>query len=162
MRVAITAVSALLIVSAASAASANAPRGKAEDRVFAYDAQLPACDDPAVLGRIERRFNERESSVWKTNLTIKGFDRVRPTAFRPNGADLIPRRYCSARVVTSDGRHRQLSYYVVEDAGITGWHGSLFFGWVRFPTPGSFGLEWCVQGLDRHRTYAQDCRMARP
>ncbi|MGL5139369.1 MAG: hypothetical protein ACRC7G_16540 [Beijerinckiaceae bacterium] len=157
-----TILAALLLIAAIHPAAANAPRGKAEERLFAYDAQLPACDSPAVLGRIEQRFNERETSVWKTNLQIKGFDRVRATGFRPNGLDLIPRRYCSARVAISDGRHRRVDYYVSEDAGIIGWHGSLFYGWVRFPTPASFGLEWCVQGLDRHRTYAQDCRMARP
>lgn len=163
MRPMLTALSAtLLMFLSAASADANAPRGKAEDRVFPYDAQLPACDDPQVLGRIERRFNEREAHVWRTNLTIKGFDKVRAVAFRPNGLDLIPRRYCSARVATSDGRLRHVSYYMVEDAGLTGWHGSLLLGLIQFPTPSSFSLEWCVQGLDRHRTYAQDCRMARP
>lgn len=146
----------------AQASYANAPRGKAEDRFFAYDAVLPACDDPLVLGRIQQRFNDREMTVWQTTQSIRGFDRVRTVAFRPNGLDLIPRRYCSATAIMGDGRRRGVSYYVVEDAGMTGWHGSVLLGLIRFPTPASFGLEWCVQGLDRHRTYAQDCRMARP
>ena len=51
---------------------------------------------------------------------------------------------------------------VETDAGITGWHGSLLLGLIRYPTPGSFNVEWCISGLDRHRTYAPDCLMARP
>jgi hypothetical protein len=143
-------------------AFANAPRIPAEQRTYAYDAQVAACDDPGVLNRIERAFGSREAIDWKTNLTITGVDHVRQTHFRPNGVDLIPRRYCQARVYVSDGRRRALYYNIVEDAGITGWHGGLLLGLIRFPTPGSFNVEWCIDGLDRHRTYAQNCRMARP
>jgi NADH:ubiquinone oxidoreductase subunit len=146
----------------AGQAFANAPRIPAEQRTYAYDAQVAACDDPSVLNRIGNAFGSREANDWKTNLTITGIDHVRQTHFRPNGKDLIPRRYCQARVMVSDGRRRALYYNVVEDAGITGWHGSLFLGLVRYPTPGSFNVEWCIDGLDRHRTYAQNCRMARP
>jgi hypothetical protein len=150
------------ILATASAAMANAPRGRAEDRVFPFDAQLPACGDPGVLGRIQSRFNGREARDWKSGLEITTIDRARETAFRPNGQDLIPRRYCAARVLLNTGKHRSVEYNLVEDGGISGWQGSLFLGLVRFPTPGSYSLEWCVAGLDRHRTYAQDCRMARP
>jgi hypothetical protein len=146
----------------AGAALANSPRIPAEQRYYAYDAQVAACDDPSVVGRIQRRFDGREAEFWKSGLTLTSVDHIRQTRFRPNGADLIPRRYCHARATTSDGRARQLYYNIVEDAGITGWHGSLFLGFVRYPTPGSFNVEWCVDGLDRHRTYAQNCRMARP
>jgi hypothetical protein len=142
-------------------ATANAPRVKAEQRIMSFDAQLPGCDDPGVVGRIQRRFAEREQAFWNSNLTITQMDRVRATAFRPNGHDLIPRRYCSARALTSDGKFRSLQYNLTEDGGFSGRHGS-FLGLIRFPTPSSYHLEWCLSGLDRHRTYAQDCRMARP
>ncbi len=153
---------AAILLLTAAAASANSPRIRAEERVYPYDAQVAACDAPAVLGRIQRRFSHREAAFWNSDLQIVAIDHVRQTAFRPNGLDLIPRRYCQARATTSDGRHRALFYHIVEDAGITGWHGSLVFGLIQFPTPGSFNVEWCVNGLDRHRTYAQNCRMARP
>jgi hypothetical protein len=153
---------AAVLALSAGVALANSPRIPAEQRYYAYDAQVAACDDPAVIGRIQGRFNAREANDWKTNLTLLEVDHIQQTHFRPNGVDLIPRRYCHARVVTSDGRRRALYYNIVEDAGITGWHGSLFLGLVRYPTPGSFNVEWCVDGLDRHRTYAQNCRMARP
>ncbi len=144
-----------------SVANANAPRVKAEERVMGFDAQLPACDDPAVTGRIQRRFSEREREFWNSTLEVTQIDRVRTTAFRPNGQDLIPRRYCAARALTSDGKFRTLEYNLTEDGGFSGWHGS-FMGLVRFPTAGSYHLEWCLGGLDHHRTYAQDCRMVRP
>jgi hypothetical protein len=152
---------ALLAMSAASAL-ANSPRVPAENRYFAYDAQVAACDDAGVIGRIQRKFGVREAEFWNSNLEITTVDRIRATHFRPNGLDLIPRRYCQARVITSDGKQRALYYNIVEDAGMTGWQGSLFFGFVQFPTPGSYNVEWCIDGLDRARTYAQNCRMARP
>ncbi len=157
---------ALLTLAALTAtlasAQANSSRIRAEDRVFAYDAQLPACDDPGVIGRIQSRFNAREPRFWNSNLQIASVDRIRQTHFRPNGPDLIPRRYCTSRALLSDGRYHALDYYLVEDAGMTGWHGSLLLGLIRFPTPASYNVEWCVTGLDRHRTFAPDCRMARP
>ncbi|MGL4242101.1 MAG: hypothetical protein ACRCTI_13410 [Beijerinckiaceae bacterium] len=153
---------AAVLMLCSGAALANSPRIPAEQRYYAFDAQVAACDDPGVVGRIQRRFNGREAEYWNSSLTLVAVERIRQTHFRPNGHDLIPRRYCHARATTSDGRHRSLWYNIVEDAGITGWHGSLFLGLVRFPTPGSFNVEWCVDGLDRHHTYAQNCRMARP
>jgi hypothetical protein len=154
-------VAATLAVSA-GAALAHPPQMPAEERYYGYDAQVAACDDPAVVGRIQSRFNWREGAHWNSTLQLTGVDHIRQTHFRPQGRDFIPRRYCTARALTSDGKHRTLVYNIVEDAGSSGWHGSLFLGLIRFPTPGSFNVEWCLDGLDRHRTYAQNCRMARP
>jgi hypothetical protein len=153
---------AAVLALSAGAALANSPRVPAENRFFAYDAQVAACEDAGVVARIQRYFSFREAKFWNSDLQITAVDRIRMTHFRPNGLDLIPRRYCQARVITSDGKHRAMYYNIVEDAGITGWQGSLFFGLVQFPTPGSYNVEWCIDGLDRARTYAQNCRMARP
>ncbi len=155
-------IAAAIFVLSAGAALANSPRLPAEQRAYAFDGQVAACADPAVVGRIQRRFDGREAEFWNSGLTLTSVDHIRETHFRPNGVDLIPRRYCQARATTSDGRVRPLYYYIVEDGGASGWHGSLLLGLIRFPTPGSFTVEWCVDGLDRHRTYAQNCRMARP
>jgi hypothetical protein len=153
---------AAFLMLSAGAALANSPRVPAEARYYAFDAQVAACDDPGVIGRIKGRFDWREGTHWNSTLQLASVDRIRQTHFRPNGSDLIPRRYCTARAITSDGKHRTLWYNIVEDAGIAGWHGSLFLGLVRFPTPGSYNVEWCIDGLDYLRTYAQNCRMARP
>jgi hypothetical protein len=163
MRQTIFAAAALAVTFASAVPSeANSPRVKAEDRVFAYDAQLPACDDAGVIGTIQSRFNEREPTYWNSSLELTQIDRVKTTAFRPNGKDLIPRRYCAGRALLSNGKYHTVQYNIVEDAGFSGWHGSLFLGLVRFPTPSSYSIEWCVNGLDRHRTYAPGCVMARP
>jgi hypothetical protein len=162
MRVTLAVLGALIVSTAATAAFANSPRVRAEERTFAYDAQIPACDDAGVTGRIKGRFDWREPTHWNSTLQMTTVDRIRETHFRPNGNDLIPRRYCTARVLLSNGKYHRLDYNIVEDAGITGWHGSLLLGLIRYPTPASYNVEWCISGLDRHRTYAPDCLMARP
>ncbi len=162
MRLAAPFLAAAALAATLTAGLANAPRIRAEDRVFPYDAQLPACNDPGVIARIQGRFDWREPTHWNSSLQMTAVDRIRETHFRPNGQDLIPRRYCEGRALLSNGRFHTLSYNLVEDAGITGWHGSLLFGLVRFPTPGSYNVEWCLSGLERHRTHAPDCKMARP
>ena len=155
-------IGAFAMLTLSTAASANSPRVRAEDRLFAFDAQLPTCDDIGVLKDIQDRFKSREKDVWKSNLEITTIDKIRETAFRPNGQDLIPRRYCSARAILSSGKPVALDYFLVEDGGIFGWQGSLFLGLVQFPTPASYNVEFCLTGLDRHRTYAPGCKVARP
>ncbi|HRK25195.1 MAG TPA: hypothetical protein PLQ11_09610 [Beijerinckiaceae bacterium] len=119
----------------------------AEERWWPYSAQLPGCDDPAVLDRIRSRFAEKESRYWHSALEIVSVDRIRTTAFRPNGLDLIPRRYCTARVHLNNLRTSALHYSVIEDAGMAGY---------------GFGVRFCVAGYDRNWANAPECKMARP
>jgi hypothetical protein len=112
-----------------------------------YDGVVPACDMAAALGRISARFAEKESRFWNSSLTIVRFDRVRETAYRPWEPDLIPRRFCSAVAHLSDGRARPVHYWIGEDTGMIG---------------ASWGVEWCVVGLDRNWAYNPACKMAEP
>lgn len=141
-----------------------------------YSGNVPACNTPSALSHIQRNFATTESRFWNSSLTIDGFDHIREIAFRPWGAENIPRRYCSADVVVSgvegtpsfgtEGaygsgayqggkagkvvagpRRHTVWYSIVEDGGFLGI---------------SWGVEWCVEGLDRSWTYAPDCRMAKP
>jgi hypothetical protein len=115
-----------------------------------YDAVVPLCQDPWVLGKIMSRFAERERRFWQSNLQILGFDRIHETAFRPwaRGApDAIPRRYCSGLALVSDTRPRPIHYWIGEDTGMIGV---------------SWGVEWCVVGLDRNWAYNPGCRLAQP
>lgn len=112
-----------------------------------YDALVPLCDSPAVLGKISSRFGHKESAFWNSNLDILGIDRVREIAFRPWAADTIPRRFCAGVAEVSDGKRRPI-YYSVNETG----------GWIG----GTWGVEWCVVGLDRNWAYNPGCRMARP
>lgn len=141
-----------------------------------YSGNVPACDTPEALSRIQRNFATTESRFWNSSLTIDSFDRVREVAFRPWGEEYMPRRYCRADVVISgvegvpgfdtegaygsgayDGkpagkvvagpRRHTVWYSLIEDGGFLGL---------------SWGVEWCVEGFDRSWTYAPNCRMARP
>jgi hypothetical protein len=122
-------------------------RIQAETREYAYDAVLPACNDGDVTGLIASRFADRETNFWNSSLTINGLSKIKQSGFRPNGSDLIPRRYCTANVQLSNNKKHRLDYIIVEDAGIIGMN---------------YGVEWCISGLDRNYAYDGGCRAARP
>jgi hypothetical protein len=110
-----------------------------------YDGRVAECEK--ALSTISTQFHEKESTFWNSSLTITGFGRIHETAFRPWQSDNIPRRYCSADVMTSDGKLRAVHYSIIEDGGFAG------FGQ---------GVEWCVTGLDRNWAYNPACKAARP
>ena len=110
-----------------------------------YDGVVPECE--AGLGIIASRFSEKEGQFWNSELQILDFEKVRQTAFMPWTNGSIPRRFCSAVAVVSDGRKHRVHYSIGEDTGFAG---------------GSWGVEWCVVGLDRNWAYNPGCKMARP
>ena len=112
-----------------------------------YDAMVPPCDYPAALSKIQSRFASKEGRFWNSELTLVEFDNVRQIAWRPWAEGAIPRRFCSARVLVSDGRWRPVYYSIIEDGGIIG---------------ATWGVEWCVVGIDRNWAYNPRCKMARP
>ena len=110
-----------------------------------YDGRVKQCE--AALGTITNQFWERESSFWNSPLRITAYGNIREIAFRPWQSDNIPRRYCSAEVMISDGKLRTVFFSLIEDGGFAG------FGQ---------GVEWCVTGLDRNWAYNPGCKAARP
>jgi hypothetical protein len=112
-----------------------------------YEGILPPCDAEPALYKISSRFNMRENDFWNTDLRIVAFDKIRETAFRPWAANTIPRRYCSAIVHISDGRKTAVHYSIAEDTGMIGM---------------TWGVEWCIVGLDRNWAFAPHCKMALP
>jgi hypothetical protein len=112
-----------------------------------YEGALPPCDVPWALSTIQQRFGEKESQYWNSNLQITDFDHVRQVAARPWANGTIPRRFCTARALTSDGRWRTVHYSIVEDGGEIG---------------AVSGVEWCVAGVDRNWAYNPACKMAKP
>ncbi|WP_342360690.1 hypothetical protein [Terrarubrum flagellatum] len=119
----------------------------AEQRDPSWSGAIPACGDPAVISDVQQQFAQREDNYWRLGLRISSVDRIRSIGYQPWGADYIPRRFCVARAIMSDGRVRTLSYNIIERGAIIGW---------------SWGTEWCVSGLDREFYFAPDCKMARP
>ena len=75
------------------------------------------------------------------------FENIREVAFRPWADNTIPRRFCNARALTSDGKWRMVHYSIIEDGGMIG---------------ASWGVEWCVVGVDRNWANNPACRMAKP
>jgi hypothetical protein len=112
-----------------------------------YDAIVPLCGEAGALNMIQAHFAEKESQYWASELKIVGFEKVREIAWRPWVEGTIPRRYCRATALVSDGVKRSVSYSIGEDTGFLGM---------------GYGVEWCVVGLDRNWAHNPACRMARP
>ena len=112
-----------------------------------FQNRLLPCDEPIALEQIRSAFAEKEERFWNSPLAIRGFDRVRLVSTNPWGQNNVPRRFCSARAHLSDGRVRTVSYAILEDQSLIG---------------ATWGVEWCVHGLDRGRSFDPACRMARP
>lgn len=110
-----------------------------------YDGAVPQC--PAGLGWVASRFSDKESEFWNSRLRIVDFDGVREVAFHPWGANTMPRRFCKAMALVSDGVWRPVHYSIIEDGGFIG---------------ATWGVEFCVVGLDRNWAYNPGCKMARP
>jgi hypothetical protein len=110
-----------------------------------YDGNLPPCE--SALGKVSSGFADKESTFWNSTLQITGYDRVHEIAFRPWQSDNIPRRYCAAVAMISDGKPRPVYFSIIEDGG--------------FASIGS-GVEFCVVGLDRNWAYNPACKAARP
>jgi hypothetical protein len=110
-----------------------------------YDAVLPQCE--AGLDTIVSAFAEKEGRFWNSALTILGFEAVREIAFRPWAEQTIPRRFCTAEARVSDGLWHKVHYSIAEGTGEIG---------------ATWGVQWCVVGLDRNWAYNPACKMARP
>ena len=113
-----------------------------------YSGVIPACQDNWALYEIASRFHRKEARFWNSDLRLTGFEDVRETAYRPWAAyNSIPRRFCSAVAHVSDGVKRRVYYWIGEDTGMIG---------------ATWGVEWCVVGLDRNWAYNPGCKMAQP
>jgi hypothetical protein len=112
-----------------------------------YDSSVPLCDEHGPLDKIAARFSTKEGRFWNSALTIVGFENIREVAWEPWTSGTIPRRFCVASVLVSDGKRHELNYSIIEDGGMIG---------------AGYGVEWCVVGLDRDWAYNPNCRAARP
>ena len=110
-----------------------------------YDGVWTSCEQ--ALDWVASSFARKESRFWNSDLQITGFSDVRELAYRPWQSATIPRRYCTATAMISDGKPRTVNYSIIEDGG-----------WASFGD----GIEFCVVGLDRNWAYNPTCRMARP
>ena len=112
-----------------------------------YDSRMPSCDAWFPLNEIRSRFGTKEGRFWNSDLKVLDFNDIRETAVRPWAEGTIPRRFCTGRVLISDGIWRELHYSIIEDGGMIG---------------KTWGVQWCVVGIDRNWAYAPACQMAQP
>ena len=80
-----------------------------------YDSDVPLCEDHGPLDKIVARFSTKEGRFWNSALTIVGFEKIREVAWEPWSSGTMPRRYCVASVLVSDGKWRQINYAIIED-----------------------------------------------
>lgn len=112
-----------------------------------YDRNMPACDYVPALNRIIQNFHTKEYRFWNSELRIVGIENIHETADLPWAAQSIPRRFCSGTALISDGARHPLYYSIAEDTGMIGM---------------DWGVNFCVEGLDRNWAYNPACRSARP
>ncbi len=137
---------ALLGLSTAARADSNY-EDPAEQRFSPYVGNVYACDDQAVLTRIQSVFRTTQNAYWGADLQLTSFDRVRELSLRGNGTEYIPRRFCIARGHFSDDHVHTVIYDIEEGQGIIGM---------------GDGVEWCVVGLDRDFAFSPACSTLRP
>jgi hypothetical protein len=112
-----------------------------------YDNNVPLCHEHGPLNQITSRFATKEYRFWNSKLELVGFENIREVAWEPWRSGTIPRRFCAASALLSDGKWHLMYYSIAEDTGILG---------------ASYGVEWCVVGLDRNWAYNPACKAAGP
>jgi hypothetical protein len=112
-----------------------------------YTRDIPGCDYQGVVDRIAANFGTKESRFWNSELRIVNFENIHETAVLPWAAQSIPRRFCSGTVLINDGQRHPIYYSIAEDTGMIGM---------------DWGVNFCVQGLDRNWAYNPSCRAAKP
>ncbi len=100
------------------------------------------CDDPAILKRIESRFDWAEQRTWHRGFEIDEIVAPRLRYQVLNGPSIILHDHCIGDAVMTDGSVRTLVYTVSRGMGIA--------------SIGD-GVRYCVQGLDPWRVFGTSC-----
>lgn len=130
----------LVAIVAPAAAREQIP---AETRDIPWYGEVVSCASESVTARIRYRFARTERRFWNSDAEIVALDQVREAAYRPNGLDLIPRRYCKAVAVMHDNRRLNLHYAIIEGTGFSGV---------------GEGVQFCLEGYDRNQLAQPGCR----
>lgn len=109
--------------------------------------KLPACDEPQVLTKVQKKIAYGAPRVLGYDLAIETFDRIDEDAVKAHGKSWIDRRYCSATAWLSNGKSSEVVYLIEAKQGFAS------IGW---------NVESCLPAYDRWRVYDAWCRSIRP
>lgn len=108
-------------------------------------AGTPSCEQ--VTGTVSSRFAHNMRSFLGLDLSIATFGVIRQDRLeRRDDTHPVERRYCQAKVTTTDGEPRRLWYVVEDNWGYAGIGSS---------------VEFCISGLDPWHVYGAHCRSLR-
>jgi hypothetical protein len=65
-----------------------------------YTAKVPLCEEREPLKAIASRFSTKEGKFWNSDLKIVGFEKIQEVSWQPWAPGTIPRRFCSASVLS--------------------------------------------------------------
>ncbi|SDR34500.1 hypothetical protein [Pseudovibrio sp. Tun.PSC04-5.I4] len=109
-------------------------------------AYLPECDSGKAQRAVARRIARAVPSYYDGR-KIKILEEIRESDFTIRRPSPIARRYCNGvATLTDDTRHR-IYYALIQYDGFLGL---------------SWGVEACLDGLDKYRVYDGECRTVRP
>lgn len=109
------------------------------------NADTPSCEQ--VTGTVSGRFAQNMRGFLDMNLSIADFGIISESRLEPrDGTHRVERRYCHAKVTTTDGESRQLWYVIESTWGFAGLGSS---------------VEFCASGLDPWHVYGAHCKSLR-
>jgi hypothetical protein len=117
--------------------------------VYTYSYGLtsfPPCDAPEVIAKIHQKFAWSETWHAYRGVGLAGVDRIRERRVEYFGPHPIPRRYCHARAILSNGKNVSMPYLIEEGMWVAGTR---------------WNVEFCATGYDRWRVYGGSCRVLR-
>jgi hypothetical protein len=107
---------------------------------------FPDCAAPAVIAKIHQKFAWSERYHGYRGVDLVGIERIGERRVEFFGERPIPRRYCHARALLSNGRTVSLPYLIEEGMWVAGTR---------------WNVEFCATGHDRWHVYGGSCRVLR-
>lgn len=108
-------------------------------------AGTPSCEQ--VTGTVSSRFAQNMRGFLDMDLSIANFGIISESRLESRDeTHRVERRYCQAKVTTTDGARRQLWFLIESSWGYAGLGSS---------------VEFCVSGLDPWHVYGAHCKSLR-
>ena len=104
------------------------------------------CAAPRVLSGVISRFNWAERTTFKRGFELAALANPRANPDPVLNVGVIPKRYCIAEAMMSNGSRSTAYYVVLMGQGLAGIGN---------------GLDFCILGLDPWRVHDGECRTVR-